>query len=250
MSRLCGPRRRAPRDSTGGAVSLWVVLMVPALALAGVVAVAVPQRMAAEATVADTAEDLATLAVVWREATGTERRALEGFPPDCETAGDEILAGRCRALWEPIVTDLGGVGVDTESLSGFYSDSYVTSVDITDRPPCRVRGTSVVLDATHVVLVADWYGGWAGSQIWPDGVRLGGEAIGRLSVTGVKYSDLRDDPASVPSRANLCGHLDVLNDYGEPGWLRDPAFPGRDMAESVSFRTPFGVLRDAPEHDG
>ncbi|MCY4632872.1 MAG: hypothetical protein OXE75_18590 [bacterium] len=252
------PRRgRAPRDCAGGAVSLWVVLMVPALALAGVVAIAVPQRMAAEATVAETADDLATLAVAWREASGVERRSLDGFPPDCDSASDELVAARCRALWQPIVTDLGGVGVDTESVSGFYSDSYVTASDLdsASRLPCRVRGTSVVLDATHVALVADWYGGWAASQVWPDGVRLGGEAVGRLSVPFANLGDLKDPTtAAAKGRTNDCGdRLDVLNDYGEPGWLRaDPAdpdagFPGRQMSESVSFRTPFGVVRDGPD---
>ena len=259
MSPADGPRRAprirgrrtvraAPRDCVGGAVSLWVVLMVPALALAGVVAIAVPQRMAAEVTVAETAEDLATLAVVWREASGDERRFLDGFPPDCDRASDEILAARCRALWQPIATDLGGVGVDTESVSGFYSDSYVASAGPAGLLPCRVRGTGVVLDAAHVALVADWYGGWAGSQVWPEGVRLGAEAVGRLNLTYVNFAEVHTSGGGFQQQANQCGdRLTVLNDYGEPGWLRDPGFPGRTMSESVAFRTPFGTLRTPPD---
>jgi hypothetical protein len=238
------------RDSAGGAVSLWVVLMVPALAVAGLAALAIPQRMAAEATVAETAEDLATLAVAWREGSGRERRLLEGFPPDCERTIDEIGAARCRELWEPIATDLGGVGVDTESVAGFYSDSYVTSSNTDSRPPCRISAGSVALDAVHVGLVADWYGGWAASQIWPDGVRLGAEAVGRLNLpaalrTSVDTPGIPPDAEAAPDPDCIAG-LDVLNDYGEPGWLRDPGFAGRAMSESVSFRTPFGVIRDAP----
>lgn len=230
-----------PRDCAGGAVSLWVVIMVPALALAGVAAIAVPQRMAAEATVADTAEDLATLAVVWREGESVERRALDAFPPDCVDAADAVREVRCRELWEPVLMDLGGVGVDVESVAGFYSDSYVTAESVADRPPCRIFGSTLVLDAAHVALVADWYGGWAGSQIWPDGVRLGTEAVGRLNVAVVDQEP--DFPSEV--KGDECGErFGVLNEYGEPGWLTDPNFPGRAMAESVSFRTPFGNLRD------
>lgn len=257
------PIHRRPRDASGGAVSLWVVIMVPILALAGVAAIAVPQRMAAEVTVADAAEDLATLAVAWREGSGVERRTLDAFPPDCSSAVGSVWEARCRELWEPILIDLGGAGVDVESLAGYYSDSYVTSEIVDDRPPCRVFGSNLVLDAAHVALVADWYGGWAGSQIWPDGVRMGTEAVGHLNVAFIDDSHHVDYGAggqwfpdvypsggttnAVPAevRGNECGErLDLANAYGEPGWLRDPGFAGRRMAESVSFRTPFGSLRD------
>ena len=238
-----GTPRRPVRDSAGGAVSLWVVLMVPVLALAGVAAFAVPQRMAAEATVADTAEDLAALAVAWREGEGVEQREIDAFPPDCDNAITEIRAAQCRDLWEPMFVDLGGLGVDVESVSGFYSDSYATAATPTDkgRPPCLAHFTTVVLDAVHVALVADWYGGWAGSQIWPDGVRLGSEAVGRLNLA---FIDEGYD-TSARGKPNGCGErMDVVDKYGEPGWLADPEFAGRRMAESVSFRTPFGTLRD------
>ena len=231
------------RDSAGGAVSLWVLLMVPVLALAGVAAIAVPQRMTAEATVNDTAENLATLAVAWREGSGVEMRALDAFPPDCVSVNEAFRAVRCREIWQPILTDLGGAGVDVGSVGGFYSDSYTTSLR-TDGPPCRIYGSTLVLDAAHVALVADWYGDWAASQIWPDGVRLGAEAVGRL---GVAFVDLTGYPVPSASKGNECGErLGVRNDYGEAGWLRDADFAGREMAESVSFRTPFGRLRSPP----
>ena len=234
---------RRPRDSGGGAVSLWVLVMVPALALAGVAAMAVPQRMAAEVTVTETADDLAALAVAWREGSGVELRTLDGFPPDCAGASDAILSARCRELWEPMLTDLAGAGVDVTSVAGYYSDSYAASTSAAGLP-CRRYTSSVVLDAAHVALVADWYGGWAASQIWPDGVRLGAEAVGRLSVAFVDLTPQWISAWSSPPRQNECGErLNVLNAYGEPGWLRDPAFAGRQVAESVSFRTPFGNLR-------
>ena len=75
--------RRA--DEAGGAVSLWVVLMVPVSAFAAVVAMAGPQRMAAESSVDEAADDLATMAVAWRDGQSTEAGALPAFPPECST---------------------------------------------------------------------------------------------------------------------------------------------------------------------
>ena len=81
-------RRRA--DESGGAVSLWVVLMVPVSAFAAVVAMAGPQRLAAESSMDEAAEDLATLAVAWRDGQSANPSPGEGplhaFPPECRTA--------------------------------------------------------------------------------------------------------------------------------------------------------------------
>lgn len=90
------PRRRrrgsAPargRDQCGGAISLWVVLMVPVSAFAAVVAMAGPQRVAAESSMQDAADDLAMLAVAWRDGQGPEADVgapagpLHAFPPEC-----------------------------------------------------------------------------------------------------------------------------------------------------------------------
>ena len=84
---------RSRRDQSGGAVSLWVVLMVPVSAFAAVVAMAGPQRMAAESSMDEAAEDFATLAVAWRDGRGKPRGSLPAFPPECidsETKEDAV----------------------------------------------------------------------------------------------------------------------------------------------------------------
>ena len=88
------PRARAralPRlgDERGGAISLWVVLMVPVSAFAAVVAMAGPQRLAAESTMQDATDDLADFAVAWREGHNTPTGQLRAFPPECAARTDQ-----------------------------------------------------------------------------------------------------------------------------------------------------------------
>ena len=233
------PIGAAPRaDESGGALSLWVVLMVPVSAFAAVVAMAGPQRLAAESSVDDAADDLAALAVVWRDGHGDPSGAVPAFPPECsidhpqwieelgllegeqkstqeshaeiaqdnaqsednkqaaeeakkaaegalaaETARQEGWKDTCETVFEWIARDLGYLGVDVNSLSGFYSDSYAyTAGDAGDGGvPCKISKRVEVLDSVHVGIVADWvYAGWAAAQVWPDGTRMGAESIGRL----------------------------------------------------------------------
>ena len=70
-------------DERGGAVSLWVVLMVPVSAFAAVVAMAGPQRLAAESSVQEATEDLAVFTVAWRDGQQAPEGLLPAFPPDC-----------------------------------------------------------------------------------------------------------------------------------------------------------------------
>lgn len=63
---------------------MWVVLMAPVSAFAAVVAMAAPQRLAAESSMQEAADDLAVFAVVWRDGRGTSEGPLDAFPPDCE----------------------------------------------------------------------------------------------------------------------------------------------------------------------
>ena len=233
------PIGAAPRaDESGGALSLWVVLMVPVSAFAAVVAMAGPQRLAAESSVDDAADDLAALAVVWRDGHGDPSGAVPAFPPECsidhpqwieelellegeqestqeshaeiaqdnaqseankqaaeeakkaaegalaaENARQEDWKDTCETVFEWIARDLGYLGVDVNSLSGFYSDSYAyTAGDAGDGGvPCKISKRVEVLDSVHVGIVADWvYAGWAAAQVWPDGTRMGAESIGRL----------------------------------------------------------------------
>ena len=93
-SRGGGSRRRARAgarrsDERGGAVSLWVVLMVPVSAFAAVVAMAGPQRLAAESTMQEATDDLAAFAAAWRDGHGMGGGELPAFPPECVRSDDQ-----------------------------------------------------------------------------------------------------------------------------------------------------------------
>ena len=276
-------RRRA---ESGGAVSLWVVLMVPVSAFAAVVAMAGPQRMAAESSMDEAAEDLAMLAVAWREGHQIDDGPLPAFPPECSSEGlkthfddpieqlemgissrqteidgltsddpqlpslqqrqrddeqaltqltkdrterqNKWLEG-CEFLFEAMIRDLGNLGVDVNSLQGFYGGS-LKAPDLPDTPgvPCKISERVEVRDAVHVALAADWlYAGWAAAQVWPDGTRMGAESIGRLrrSVTNSTTTE-------------QCGEqLDVLDSQGRSVSLNDPDADSRLLSQHVPDRT-------------
>ncbi len=99
---------RLRRDQSGGAVSLWVVLMVPVSAFAAVVAMAGPQRMAAESSMDEAAEDFATLAVAWRDGQGASEGSLHAFPPECLSEG-------LKTRFDSQITELEGIIGDRET---------------------------------------------------------------------------------------------------------------------------------------
>ena len=110
------------------------------------------------------------------------KKAAEGALA-AETARQKGWKDTCETVFEWIARDLGYLGVDVNSLSGFYSDSYAyTAGDAGDGGvPCKISKRVEVLDSVHVGIVADWvYAGWAAAQVWPDGTRMGAESIGRL----------------------------------------------------------------------
>ena len=114
----------------------------------------------------------------------------------------------CDMFFESVVRDLGYLGVDMGSLSGFYSDSLGSSVALT--LPCRA-GSFVVLDAVYVALAADWANaGWASAQVWPNGVRVAAASIGRASRVAVSPAD--DGVTQCPDGLRLLdqqGRLDL-----------------------------------------
>ena len=229
--------RRRRGDRRGGAVSLWVVLMAPVAVFAASVAMAVPQRLRAESSIHEAAADLATLAVAWRHGEQTVRGPLEGFPPECAGA-DPYVSGRCELLFAALAGDLGTAGVDLGSLRGYYSDSLTTSpLPGAEALPCGIGHPaayrSVVLDAVHVAVVADWrQAGWAAAQVWPRGLRMGAESVGRLTVAA--------DPGSPPPVPACGSRLDVSDASGRSLRVSDPAGPSRRLLDSVGARTPLG----------
>ena len=273
-----GPRRH--RDECGGAVSLWVVLMAPVSAFAAVVAMAGPQRMAAESSMDEAADDLAQLAVAWRDGHHIDDGSLPAFPPECEAStawlaaladldaeyneqdvivqdpdtptADRVIAeaardeadddrmterarqnrwtDACAEMFEWMVRDLGNLGVDVNSLRGFYSGS-LTAAFVTPGVtalPCKVSERVEVRDAVHVALSADWQdGGWAAAQVWPDGTRLGAESVGRLRRSVI-----------LATATELCAdQLDVLDSQGRALVLTDPNPASRRLSQSVPGRT-------------
>ena len=190
------------RDQTGGAISLWVVLMTPIAAFAAVVAMAGPQRLAAESSIDETAADLAAFSVALRDGRDVPTGELKGFLPDCKPLDPAPPPGTDADLWaaqqtqlqaacqlllgdpdDPAGTagaywlrDLGYLGIDANSWEGFYSDA-VTASDA----GCVISGNLETRNAVYAALAADWQdAGWAAAQVWPDGVRMGSEQVARL----------------------------------------------------------------------
>ena len=171
----------------------------------------------------------------------------------------------CDFLFEALVRDLGYLGVDMGSLRGFYSDSltesamtgncsnpdYRTQAACTGASgmwtpanpgfglPCQITGGAslnrdavVVQDAVHVALAARWQdAGWAAAQVWPDGIPMAAESMGRFS---------QRDPSAGVTPPPPCGELlTVLDSQGRPVWAgTDPMPPpSRKLAQSVRRTT-------------
>lgn len=175
-------------------------------------------------------------------------------PPPFDKAGlqanlDELISYlewdiACEFVFEAVARDLGQRGVDVRTLRGFYSDGLSSSpqwwrcnVDPTlvdadeceaaggawDAPaiPCASSHQTVVPDAVHVAIAADWQdAGWAAAQLWPGGRRVAAESIGRLT---------QHDPTGAPS-PRCADLLAVLDTQGRPVWA-DPS------AEAPNSRT-------------
>lgn len=196
---LLPSRRRTARadNHAGGAVSLVVILMVPVSAFAAVVAMAVPQRLAAESSLEDTTADVAAVAAAWRDAQGRDDAPLDAFLGDCATVAlsdsphstgaargfADRLQAVCDALSGAVLRDLGAHGFDPATIRGFYSGSYATAASMPQgwSLPCGTGNFTAVTNSVHVGVVARWDGpGWAAAQAFPDGVPMGAEAVGRV----------------------------------------------------------------------
>ena len=124
--------------------------MTPVAAFAAVVAMAGPQRLAAESSIDETAGDLAAFSVVLRDGRDVPIGELDGFLPDCEGLPTVPPPGTDPVLWadqrdhlqkacwlllgDPADSakaaywyrDLGYLGIDANSWEGFYSDTVTT----------------------------------------------------------------------------------------------------------------------------
>ena len=218
--------------------------MVPVSAFAAVVAMAVPQRIAAESSLEETAADVAGLAVAWRDTQGRDDAPLDAFFGDCasgtrsssdqgaDVSGDfaDRLRDLCEALSAAVLRDLGQHGFDPGTLRGFYSGSYTTAADVPAgwSLPCRTGNSTAVTNAVHVGVVAHWQGpGWAAAQAMPGGVPMGAEGIGHV----IRASDDATLPPCGSVLSLVPQRLAPIGQENQPG--------ARELAESVPTRIPF-----------
>jgi len=244
-------------DETGGAVTLLVMLMVPVCVLAAVVAAAVPKRLAAQASADSAAANLASLAAGWRDAQGRDHGRIGWFPPDCgpapartasqipEALGDD-LQHACETLAESLLADLGARGFDESAMAGFYSSAYTTSAGSAAQGdghlaslPCHAGGRAVIAEAAHLALAADWGAGdWATAQIWPHGIKIRSEAIGRIArAASNDTTESAGEDGVTPDGLPDCGEL--FDTALHQGLLRlgDEAL---SFAETLPTRTAYG----------
>ena len=143
-------------------------------------AFAAPRFFAAQSAVENTANDLAVVAAVQREAAGMQSGELPGFPPLC-------LTGQCAVMWDAMLADLGAVGVQAD-VAGYYTN---TAKDIAgggaatpcDDPlgvdPLGVDALGVDGNAVQIGLVATWGADdWATAQTQLEPVELGAFVAG------------------------------------------------------------------------
>ena len=153
---------------------------------------------------------------------------------DCTTAGAAWTSfGSCSDSDHTTQAACTGAGA-TWTPTGACSDgTHTTEKDCTDNNGiwtlCRTATEVAVRDAVHVALAASWdEAGWAAAQVWPEGLPMAAESIGRLSQ--------RVDSSA--NRAAVCGdRLTALDEQGRPVWEDDPNHPSRKLAQSVR-RTP------------
>lgn len=212
------PQRRL--DERGGAVSLIVILIVPALALAAVAAAAIPRRLAAQAALDSTAAQLAAMTVHWRHAQDRPHGPLDWHHPLCiarthtapdvpdgsngpdsptdpdgtqdpdtepDPAEQPALQRLCEAAAASLDASLSAAGVDAARLAGYHTSSLSTIGPDTDNPahqpsvPCRIDDRTVAADAVLAAATAPLADDWATGQIWPDGITLQAHATAHIA---------------------------------------------------------------------
>ena len=119
---------------------MWVLLMVPVAALAATMAMAGPQRLAAEASMEDMAQDLAALAVAQRVAEQHPYGPLPVFPPTCSGAlaiHTESLDNQVLVLTEEI--DSGNLNATQQEKRENTRDLLMMEQEISQEHDVRFR---------------------------------------------------------------------------------------------------------------
>lgn len=209
-----------------------VILVVPALALAAVAAAVVPQRLAAQAALDDTAAQLATMAAHWRQAQDRPHGPLDWYYPHCQptvesaTADGPALRDLCEAAAESMLSKLGAVGIDAGRLAGYHTSSLSTArTDAGTRAhqpsvPCRIDAETVAADAVHAAVTAPFAADdWTAGRIWHDGVGLTARATAQITRAIPDYTVAKLPDCTLlaaPNTRALADRAPSTNAFGNP----------------------------------
>lgn len=219
------------RDERGGAVSLWVILMVPVAAFAAVAAMAGPQRLAARAGMQDAADDLATFAVAWRDGNNQQSGKLPTFPMTCEQGAAPGGAGREGDLRQELSDAEAERQAATDNGEGPGQDAY-------DAAQERVDQAQAALDAyTNVSDQQAWVD--ACEQVTNALVRdLGRLGVASHSMSGAYSDSLSTAPNPEPDWPQVwpctdaggmvvydAVHASLAGDWQDAGWAASQVWP-------------------------
>lgn len=251
---MARPRRPAGlvtppvRDERGGAVSLWVILMVPVAAFAAVAAMAGPQRLAARAGMQDAADDLATFAVAWRDGTNQQSGELPTFPMTCERGAApggadrqaQLQAALDAAQNEPAYRDPSDPGY-ADALTAFTeAQDALTAYNSAFKPQDWVKACGQVREA----LVRD----------------LGRLGVASHSMSGAYSDSLSTAPNLEPDWPQVwpctdaggmvvydAVHASLAGDWQDAGWAASQVWPDgfRVAGESTAALARRSVRRPA-----
>jgi hypothetical protein len=214
-------------------VSLWVVLMVPISAFAAVVAMAGPQRLAAESSMREAADDMATMAVAWRYTHQQPTGPIPAFPPECDYDGSTqqaTLAGYERARTQHIA--------DRDSVDRSANSAEWDRLD-------SLRQDEDDKIAAFEGKLGEWQS--ACEDLFESVVRdLGNLGVDVASLRGFYSDSLEESPLSVvPCQisqridVNDAVHVALVADWDEAGWAAAQVWPdGRRLGgESIGRRS-------------
>ncbi len=139
------------------------------------------------------------------------------------------MQSECERFVERLSADLGNLGVDIDSMRGYYNIfGDKRDPEHWTQPLCSISDRQVGMEAVRVAVVATWHNaGWAAAQVWPEGARMAIESVG-IAVRHIPQTP--PPPGQAP--------------------LAPPALACRDLIDAVTVggfprRAPTFVLSDA-----
>lgn len=251
---MARPRRSADfvtppvRDERGGAVSLWVMLMVPVAAFAAVAAMAGPQRLAARAGMQDAADDLATFAVAWRDGKGNVSDPLPTFPLNCDPDPSDGPGGHARGGALANAVQQAQDALDQTVRDGLPAEDPVRQAAqaALDQAEARRDGSSQsgpvhweeACDLVTNALVRDL------GRLGVASHSMSGAYSDSLRTTSLPSADIawsEDGPCDLPGDmvVNDAVHASLAGDWQDAGWAASQVWPDgfRVAAESTAALT-------------